>query len=89
VGLSKDPLPSADLAAALKRGHADRSTYVLWGTIESQAADSQAAAQTLTVKILSVEDDAVVWSKSYPASAADPMQIATEVNSNLPSLEDD
>ena len=66
--------------AALKRGHADRSTYVLWGTIESQA---------LTVKILSVEDDAVVWSKSYPASAADPMQIATEVNSNLPSLEDD
>jgi TolB-like protein len=84
VALSKDPLPSADLAAALKRGHTDRSTYVLWGTIESQAA-----AQTLTVKILSVEDDDVVWSKSYPAQAADPMQIAMEVNSNLPSLEDD
>ena len=82
VGLSKDPLPSADLAAALKRGHADRSTYVLWGTIESQT-------QTLTVKIISVEDDAVVWSKSYPAPAADPMQIATEVNSNLPSLDED
>jgi hypothetical protein len=89
VGLPKDPLPSADLAAALKRARAAGSTYVLWGAIESQAAESEPATQTLTVKIASVEDGDVVWSKSYPAPAADSMKIAAEVNSNLPSLEDD
>jgi hypothetical protein len=96
VGLPKDPLPSGDLAAALERGRAARSTYVLWGAVESQAAATEGsaphatkAAQSLTIKIGSVEDGTVVWSKSYPAPAADPMKIAAEVTANVPALEDD
>jgi TIR domain len=89
VGLQKDAPPFEDLAAALERGRAARSTYVLWGAVESHAAESQATAQTLTIKIASVEDEAVVWSKSYPVPAADPKKIAAEVNANVPSLNDD
>jgi hypothetical protein len=84
VGLPKDPLPAADSAAALAQGRAAGSTYVLYGTIASEAA-----MQTLTVKIASVQDGTVVWSKSYPAAATDAMKIATEVNSNVPSLDED
>jgi hypothetical protein len=96
VGLPKDPLPSGDLAAALERARAARSTYVLWGAVESQSAATQGSAsqaakatQMLTIKIGSVEDGTVVWSKSYPAPAADPMKIAADVNANVPPLEDD
>jgi hypothetical protein len=94
VGVPKDAPPSGDLAAALERGRAARSSYVLWGAVESQATESQAAEspapmQTLTIKIASVEDGDVVWSKSYPVPAADPRKIAAEVNANVPSLDDD
>ncbi len=89
VGLPKDAPPTEDLAAALERGRAARSSYVLWGAVESRAAESQAAMRTLTIKIASVEDGDVVWSKSYPVPAADPKKIAAEVNANVPSLDDD
>jgi TolB-like protein len=84
VGLPKEPLTSGDLAAALERGRAAHSSYVLRGTVEPQAA-----AQALTVMIASVEDGSVVWSKSYPAAGADPMKIAAEVDSKVPSLDQD
>jgi TolB-like protein len=84
VGLSKDPLPSPDLAAALERGRANHSNYVLSGAVESEGA-----ALVLTVKIAAVADGLVLWSKSYPAAGADPSKIATEVDSKVPSLDDD
>jgi hypothetical protein len=62
---------------------------VLWGAVESRTVESQPAAQTLTIKIASVEDGDVVWSKSYSAPAADPTKIAAEVNANVPSLDED
>jgi TolB-like protein len=84
VGLSKDPLSSRDLGAALERGRANHSTYILYGTV-----DSEGKSQALTVKIVTVGDGLVVWSKSYPAEGADPAQIAAEVDSKVPSIEDD
>lgn len=84
VGLPKEPLSSADLAAALQRGRAAHSSYVLRGAVETQAE-----AQVLTVMIASVEDSTVVWSKSYPAAGADPMKIAAEVDSKVPALDED
>jgi hypothetical protein len=81
VSLTKDPLPSRDLSAALERGRANHSTYVLYGTI-----DTVDRAQVFTVKIAAVADGAVVWSKSYPAAGADPEKIAAEVEANIPSL---
>jgi TolB-like protein len=81
VSLTKDPLPSRELGAALERGRANHSTYVLCGTV-----DEIDHAQALTVKIAKVSDGSVVWSKSY-AAGADPAQIAAEVDAHMPRLE--
>ena len=80
VGLSTDPLPSRDLGAALERGRANHSSYVLSGSV-----DSTGSARVLTVKIATVADGSVVWSKTYPA-AADPAKIGSEVAANIPAL---
>jgi TolB-like protein len=82
VSLTKEPLPSRELAAALERGRANHSTYVLCGTV-----DEIDRAQTLTVKIAKVSDGSVVWSKSYAAAGADPAKIAAEVDAHMPRLE--
>lgn len=84
VGMAKEPLPSQDAAAALERGRANHSTYILYGTVATQGSE-----QALTIKIASVEDGAVVWSKSYPAKGADSAKIAAEVASKIPDLEED
>jgi TolB-like protein len=83
VALGNEPLPNLDLGAALVRGKARHATYVLWGVIETQAAE-----QVLTVKIATVADGSVVWLKSYPVTGADSATIAEDVNSKVPSLED-
>jgi hypothetical protein len=81
VNLSKDPLPSRELGAALERGRANHSIYVLVGTV-----DTVDGAQALAVKIAAVADGTVVWSKSYPAAGADPAKIAAEVDAKIPNL---
>jgi hypothetical protein len=81
VNLTKDPLPSRELGAALERGRANHSTYVLYGTIETAGG-----AQVLTVKIAAVADGSVVWSGAYPVAGADPAKIAAEVEANIPHL---
>ncbi len=81
VSLTREPLPSRELGAALERARANHSKYVLSGTVDG--ADH---AQVLTVKIAKVADGSVVWSKSYPAAGADPAKIAAEVNANIPPL---
>jgi len=81
VSLTKDPLPSRELGAALERGRANHSTYVLCG-----AVDAVDGAQALTVRIAKVADGSVIWSKTYPAAGADPVKIAAEVDGKIPSL---
>ena len=81
VGLTTDPLPSRDLGAALERGRANHSTYVLCGTV-----DAAGSVQALTIKIATIADGSVIWSKSYPAAGADPAKIAAEVVAKLPAL---
>ena len=84
VGLDNAPLPSPDPGAAVDRGRANHSKYVLLGAISNQAA-----VQTLIVKLVAVADGSVVWTQSYPATGADPAKIAADVDSNVPALEDD
>jgi TIR domain len=81
VGLTKDPLPSRELGAALERARANHSTYVLVGTV-----DTVDGVQALTVKIATVADGSIVWSKTYPAAGADPAKIASEVDAKIPPL---
>jgi TolB-like protein len=82
VGLTKEPLLSQDLGAALERARANHSTYVLCGTVEEVEH-----APLLTVRIAKVADGSVVWSKAYPAAGADPAKIAAEVDAHVPALE--
>ena len=82
VSLTKEPLPSRELGAALERARANHSTYVLFGTV-----DEVDRARVLAVKIAKVSDGSVVWSKSYAVIGADPANIAAEVDANMPPLE--
>lgn len=81
VGLTSDPLPSRELGAALERGRANHSMYVLYGTIDAVNQEP-----VLGVKIAAVADGSVTWSKSYPVAGADPAAIASEVEANMPPL---
>jgi hypothetical protein len=81
VSVTAEPLASRDLGAALERGRASHSAYVLYGTV-----DTVGNAQALTVKIAKVADGSVIWSKTYPAAGADPAKIATEVEAGIPAL---
>jgi TIR domain len=81
VGMA--PLASHDLSLALDHARELHSLYVLWGTL-----DGEGAAQALTVKIIEVEDGSVEWSKSYPVASANPVTIAKDVDSHIPSLDD-
>jgi TolB-like protein len=79
-----EPLASHDLSLALDHARELHSPYVLWGTV-----DGAREAQVLTVKIIEVEDGSVAWSKSYPVAGADAVTIAKDVDSHIPSLDDD
>src|SRR5581483_8250532 len=81
VRLVKEPLAGPDLSAAIERGRAMHSEYVLFGSVDE-------SGQTLTVKVLSVPKGTLFWSASYPVATADPAQIASDVSSKLPSLKD-
>jgi TolB-like protein len=83
VALGNEPVPNLDLGTAAARGKARHAKYVLYGAIETRAS-----AQVLTVKIATVSDGSVVWSKSYPVTGADSAIIAEDVDSKVPSLED-
>jgi hypothetical protein len=81
VGLTKKPLSAPDPSAAVKRGRALHSQYVLYGAVDDPA-------QNLTVNMVAVADSSLIWSQSYPVANADPAKIAQEVNSKVPSLSD-
>jgi hypothetical protein len=82
VGLTKEPLSSRELGAALERGRSVHSTYILYG-----AVDGADTAAVLNVKIATVADGTVVWEKAYPGAGADPAKIAAEVDAHIPSLD--
>jgi TolB-like protein len=85
VGLSPESVPCADVKSAVEKGRANHSKYVLCGSIAADAA----AAQALTIKMAKVSDGTILWSKSYLLPNADPAKIAAEVDSQVPSLEED
>jgi len=84
VALSQESAACDESTPAVERGRSNHSTYVLCGAIGADPA-----APALTVKVLKVSDAALVWSKSYPVAGADPNKIAEEVNTHVPSLDED
>jgi TolB-like protein len=84
LGVSNEPMASLDPRGAAERGRARHSAFVLCGGVGGDAG-----APVLTVDIVRVADGSVAWTKTYPAADADPAAIAADVESHVPSLEDD
>jgi TolB-like protein len=84
VALSDQPLQTLDASAAMAQGRAHGSSYIVYGAVAGSAP-----ARQLTVKVVTVADGSVLWSKSYPLAGADAAGIAAEVISKLPSSEGD
>ena len=82
VSLIQESLPEVDARAALDRGRANHSVYVLFGAVARQSS-----AQVLMITILRVADAGVIWSKSFPVSGADPIGIAAEVDRHVPAVD--
>jgi hypothetical protein len=81
VGLTKEPLSAPELSAAVARGRALHSKYVLYGAVDEPG-------QNLTVRMVAVAGGSLLWSQSYSVANADPAKIAAEVSSKVPSLSD-
>ena len=81
VGLTNEPLASLDSAAAVSQGRAHQAQHVLYGAVDPQS-------HSLTVRLLSVKDGAVLWSESYPVRGADPAAIAAQVDAKMPAAEE-
>jgi TolB-like protein len=82
VGLATEQLSSLDTSAAVERGRAQHSKYVLYGAIDERSTTTR-----LTVNLAEVAHGSVLWSKSYPLAGADPARIAAEVDSRVSSLD--
>jgi TolB-like protein len=85
VGLMQEPVAPLEAATAARAAHAHDAKYVLFGVVDGAAA----AAQRLTVKLVSVADGRLLWSGSFPVAGADPAAIAAQVDAQVPALEDD
>jgi TolB-like protein len=83
VGLSKEPLASTDVAAAVQRGRTSRANFVLFGGIEILNG-----SPVLNVEIIKVSDGSVVWNKGYPVDKADPSAIVPEIEAAVPVLDE-
>jgi hypothetical protein len=84
VALAREPLPSADAAAAAELARGRKADYVLIGTVIKSTAP-----QSLEVKWVAAEDGSVAWSASFPIVGADPEKIAVEVDKQTPDLDND
>ena len=83
VALADQPLPTLDASTAMVQGHAHASTYIVYGAVSGGAPGEE-----LTIKILTVDDGSVLWSKSYPLAGADPAGIAAQVSAHVPRHDD-
>jgi TolB-like protein len=85
VGLMQEPVTPLEAATAARAAQRHDAKYVLFGAVDPAAA----AAQKLTVKLVSVADGTLLWSGSFPVAGADPAAIAAQVDARVPALEDD
>ena len=84
VALAEEPLPTLDAYAAMVQGRAHGSSYIVYGAVAGSPP-----AEQLTVKVVTVADGSVLWSKSYPLTGADAAGIAADVIARLPAGSDD
>jgi TolB-like protein len=84
VNLESDSAGSRDLHAAIQSARDHHATYVVYGAVSAQPS-----GEALLVSVADVADGSVLWTQTYPVASADPLKIATEVESKVPQPESD
>lgn len=77
--LLEESFTAVDTEKALSRAREQHARYVLFGAVEAKGTQSQ-----LTVKLLSVEDSALSWTRSYPIAHPNLTSIAEDVDHQVP-----
>ena len=81
IRLDTDSAGSRDPQAAIRSARAHHAAYVVYGAVTS--------AEMLLVTVADAADEAVIWTRTYPVASADPLKIASEVESEVPQPEND
>jgi TolB-like protein len=84
IELAKDSAVSRDPSAALQSARAHRALYVVYG-----AVDNKPTGAALLVSVVETGKGSVLWTQTYPIASADPTNIASEVNAEVPQTESD
>jgi TIR domain-containing protein len=81
IRLDTDSAGSRDPQAAIRSARAHHAAYVVYGAVTP--------AEMLLVTVADAADEAIIWSRAYPVASADPLKIASEVESEVPQPEKD
>jgi TolB-like protein len=84
ISLESDSAGSKDPHAAVQRARDHRANYVVYGAVSVQPS-----GEALVVTVADAAHDSVLWSQTYPVVSADPLKIASEVESQVPQPESD
>ena len=84
IGLETDSAGSRDPHAAIQRARNHHATYVVYGAVSAQPS-----GEALLVTVADAADGSVLWTQTYPVASADPLKIASEVESAVPQPEND
>ena len=83
IGLESDSAGSRDPNAAIQRARDHHATYVVYGAVSAQPS-----GEALLITVAKA-DGSVLWTQTYPVAGADPLKIASEVESEVPQPESD
>jgi TolB-like protein len=84
IRLDTDSAAARDPHAAIRSARDHHAAYVVYGAVSSQPS-----GDTLLVTVADAADEAVLWTRTYPVASADPMKIASDVESEVPQPESD
>ena len=79
IRLDTDSAGSRDPHAAIRSARDHHAAYVVYGAVSAQPS-----GETLLVTVADAADEAVIWTRAYPLASADPLKIASEVESQVP-----
>jgi len=84
VRLDTDSAGPRDPHAAIRSARDHHATYVVYGAVSGPPS-----AEALLVTVADAADGSVLWTQSYPVASADPLKIASEVESKVPQPDSD
>lgn len=84
IALGSDSAASGDAQAAIQSARDHHAAYVVYGRVSAQPP-----GQALLVTVAAAADGSVLWTRAFPLAGADPVRIASEVDSEVPQPEAD